>query len=203
MRKFIILILILLPSYIFSQNFNGGVLAGMAATQVDGDGLGGYHRAGAIAGFWVSRPLTDAVTIRTELKFIQKGSYQRYTDGAGGTTGDYSLRLNYAEMPFLAEYHFRDDIVPFAGLSLGYLWKWSEKNSGYENPIEQDTKFRKIEFAANAGVEYFITQKFSACAMLSYSILPVRKHTGEIFHLWNLDFGQYNNALQFYVRYHF
>ena len=173
----------------------------MAATQVDGDGLGGYHRAGFIGGAWVSYPFSETFALRSELKFIQKGSFQRFTDGVGGTTGTYSLRLNYTEMPFLLEYHFRDDIVPFTGLSFGYLWKSIEKNNGYDNPVEEDTRFKKFELSAHAGIEYKLNQRFSFCFTISYSILPVRKHKGNIFYLWDWDFGQYNNVLQFYLRY--
>jgi len=106
-------------------------------------------------------------------------------------------------MPFLLEYHFREDIVPFGGLSFGYLWKSIEKNNGYDNPIDEDALFRKFELAGNLGVEYIINETFSFCFAASYSILPVRKHKGDIFYLWDLDFGQYNNVLQFYLRYHF
>ena len=197
-----LLIALLLSLTSIAQTFDGGLLAGASVTQLDGDGLGGYNRAGAILGVWVSRPFSETLSVRTELKFIQKGSYRRFTEG-DMTIGDYSLRLNYAEMPFLLEYRFREDIVPFAGISAGYLWRSTEKNNGYENPIDEDTKFRNYELAAHAGVEYILNEKFSFAATFSYSILPVRRHSGNIFYLWNLDFGQYNNVLQFYVRYHF
>lgn len=186
----------------FAQRFEGGLLSGLAATQVDGDGLGGYHRAGFIGGAWVSYPFSKSFALRMELKYIQKGSFKRFTDGAGVTIGSYSLRLNYTEVPFLAEYHFRDDLVPFAGLSFGYLWKSIEQNNGYDNPIEEDTRFKKFELAAHAGVEYKINRRFSFCFTASYSILPVRRHKGNLFYIWDLNFGQYNNVLQFYLRYH-
>lgn len=200
-KNTVLILLFFLPFFVFSQNFNGGVLAGMTATQVDGDGYGGYHRAGAIAGVWVGHGLTNQLSIRTELKFIQKGSYQRFTDGAGGTTGFYSLRLNYIDMPYLLEYHFRDDIVPFAGLSIGFLWKAKESDASGSYPEEDIAMFRKMELAATAGAEYKITKSISFCASISYSMLPVRPHKGLI--TYRLNQGQYNNVLQFYFRYRF
>ncbi|MDD2196947.1 MAG: porin family protein [Bacteroidales bacterium] len=202
-KPLLFLLLAFSPLLAVSQNFTGGVLGGMAMTQVDGDGLGGYDRAGVIAGVWVSRSFSRTISVRTELKFIQKGSYRRFTDGAGGTTGEYNLRLNYLEMPFLLEYHFWDNIIPFAGISAGYLWKSIEKNDGYENPIDDNTRFKKAELAAHAGVEYMLNSSFSLCATFSYSVLPVRRHTGDVYYLWNLSFGQYNNVIQLYLRYHF
>ncbi|HPJ46999.1 MAG TPA: outer membrane beta-barrel protein [Tenuifilaceae bacterium] len=185
----------------FSQNFNGGLLAGMSATQVDGDTYAGYNRVGLIAGVWVSRSYTPLVTIRSELRFIQKGSYRRFTDGAGGTTGFYSIRLNYAEMPFLVEYKYRENIIPYAGLSFGYLWKAVEKNADGPFPEDEQALFEKLEFAANAGVEYKLTEKFSFCATFSYSIFPIRRYKDNVTYRW--DRGQLNNVLQFYVRYHY
>lgn len=191
------------PLLVISQDFTGGVLGGLAITQVDGDGLGGYNRAGAIAGVWVSRSFSRTISVRTELKFIQKGSYKRFADGVGGTTGEYSLRLNYTEMPFLLEYHFRDNIISFAGISVGYLWKSIEKNDGYETPVFEDTRFNKAEVAVHTGVEYMLNNSFSLCATFSYSLLPVRRHTGNVYYFWDFDFGQYNNVLQLDLRYHF
>lgn len=202
MKKFVVLILLsFLPIFVFSQNFNGGVLAGMSATQFDGDGYGGYHRAGIIGGVWVDYGFTQMITVRTELKFIQKGSYHRFTDGAGNTTDYYSLRLNYVEMPYLLEYHFRDDFIPFAGLSLGYLWKAKESDASGSFPDDDIAMFSKVEFAGTAGVEYIVNENFSFCVAMSYSILPARPHKGLI--TYRLNQGQYNNVLQFYVRYHF
>ena len=202
MQKLVAFILLLsLPIFVYTQNFNGGVLAGMTATQVDGDGNGGYHRAGLIGGVWIDFGFSSQLSIRTELKFIQKGSYQRFTDGMGGTTDFYSLRLNYIDMPYLLEYHFRDDIIPFAGLSLGFLWNAKEANATGSYPNEDIAMFRKVEVAGTAGVEYKINESFSFCVAMSYSILPVRPHKGLI--TYRLNQGQYNNVLQFYFRYHF
>lgn len=202
MKKILIIIIVLVfPLIVFSQNFKGGLLAGMSATQVDGDTYSGYNQAGFIGGVWVSRVLNDNFDIRSELKFIQKGSYRRFTDGSGGTTGFYSIRLNYAEMPFLLEYKHRDDIIPFAGLSFGYLWKAIEKNADGPYPEDELALFQKFEIAANAGVEYKLNTSFSFGASFSYSILPIRKHKGNI--SYRLDRGQHNNVLQFYIRYHY
>jgi len=33
--------ILILPGLVFAQNFSGGIIAGMSATQVEGDGYGG------------------------------------------------------------------------------------------------------------------------------------------------------------------
>jgi hypothetical protein len=193
-------ILAVLSTFSFSQSFKGGVLAGITASQVEGDTYGGYNRAGAIAGVWVGRDFNELFSLRTELKFIQKGSYRRLVDEIGGTVGYYSLRLNYAEMPFFVEYHYREDIIPFIGLSMGYLWKAIEKSADGPFPEDEVNMFRKIEVAGTVGVEYVINSRFSFCGSFSYSTFPVRKYDKGITYRWNR--GQYNNVLQFYFRFH-
>lgn len=200
-KLFVILFVkLLIPVISVSQGFNGGLLAGMTATQVDGDGYGGYNRAGLIGGVWIDRNFSPEITIRTELKYIQKGSYRRFKDETGGTIGFYSLRLNYIEMPLLIEYHFREDITPFAGLSFGFLWKALEKNADGPYDNEFVDKFRKLEIAGNAGVTYNVNTSFSICVVYSYSAFPVRPHKEGITYHW--DRGQFNNVLQFYLRFH-
>ncbi len=190
-----------LASAALSQNFNGGLLAGLSATQVDGDGHGGYNRAGLAAGVWVGRNISPELALRTELKFLQKGSHKQFKDDIGSVIGFYSLRLNYIEMPYLLEYRFRDNIIPFAGLSIGFLWKATESTMEGPFPEEDVDQFRKVELAGTAGIEYLINKHFSFCTSISYSAIPVRPHKGNI--SYRLNRGQYNNVLQFYLRYHF
>jgi hypothetical protein len=154
LRKVIIVFIITtLAITTYSQGFSGGLLAGMSATQVDGDGYGGYHRAGLAAGVWVGRSISPELAIRSELK------------------------------------------------SAGYLWKASESNMDGPYPEEDVAQFRKVEVAATAGVEYIINNHFSFCASFSYSAFPVRPHKGDI--SYRLNRGQFNNALQFYLKYNF
>lgn len=201
-RKAFIVLLFLGYSLISSpQNFNGGLLFGLSATQVDGDGHGGYNRAGLAAGVWVGRHILPEIAIRTELKFLQKGSYKQFVDDIGGVIGFYSLRLNYIEMPYLLEYRFRENIIPFVGLSIGFLWKANESTMEGPFPEEDVAQFRKVEMAGTAGVEYKINKHFSFCTSISYSAIPVRPHRGNI--SYRLNRGQHNNVLQFYFRYHF
>ncbi|MDD2548610.1 MAG: porin family protein [Bacteroidales bacterium] len=203
MRKLILPLTIFLICYtgtLHAQDFKGGLLAGMSATQVDGDGYGGYKQAGLTAGVWVSLPISNTYSIRTELKFLQKGSHSQTKDELGAVTDFYKLRLNYIALPFLLEYHFNEKFVPFVGIDFGYLWKAYESNMEGSFPEEDIAKFRKVEISASGGVEYLINSRFSFCASFSYSAFPVRRHRGDI--TYRLNRGQFNNVLQFYLRYH-
>ena len=58
MKKFIFLCLsIFIFASLQAQNFNGGIVAGMIASQYDGDSYAGFNRLGATAGGFVNYQL--------------------------------------------------------------------------------------------------------------------------------------------------
>jgi hypothetical protein len=59
MRRFIYIITFLVcTGYAYSQQFEGGVLGGLTASQIDGDSYKGYNKVGIQAGAWVHRLFT-------------------------------------------------------------------------------------------------------------------------------------------------
>jgi hypothetical protein len=100
MKWYLIIILFTLSSaFSFSQSFKGGIMAGLAGSQVDGDTYSGYNRLGFLAGAYVGHDIANKFDWQFELKYIQKGSYKRQNPDAGDLT-IYKLRLNYVEVPF-------------------------------------------------------------------------------------------------------
>jgi len=176
-----------------AQNFKGGLLAGIAATQVDGDTYGGYDKAGPIAGFWVERSKLSGWFYRLSFRFIQKGSYakSRSTD----IPDFYRMRLNYFDLPVLAGYRFVNGFNVVLGLSGGYLSKATEENSLGPYPQEEVSTFKKFEIAGIAGMEYNYSSKWRFGLNLSYSILPVRPYKDNI--SYRMNNGQYNRVIEF------
>jgi hypothetical protein len=195
LNKFLVAFLVILLSGFatFSQAFKGGVVAGLAATQVEGDGYGGYNKAGPIAGVWVQLPFSNRSYVETQLRYIQKGSFSRSSiDGVA--VGFYRMRLHYIEMPYYVAFEIRRGIFISAGLSFGFLWQASEVNNLGAMPEEDITQFRRVELASRIGVEYIIDKKYSLGSSFCYSLLPVRPHKGNI--TYRLNQGQYNNVLE-------
>ncbi|MHC1703506.1 MAG: porin family protein [Tenuifilaceae bacterium] len=197
MRFFILLILLFNGIYFNSpaQNFDAGFIGGLAATQVDGDGYGGYDKAGPIAGVWVGRRINHTLYTRFELKYIQKGSYAKTTE-----SGDYfRMRLNYFELPLLIGYRFGNGLNLLMGISGGYLARTSERNLYSYIPDEDLQKFRKFELAGKVGFEYNYSERWAFNAVFSYSILPIRTFNVTIPASWKK--GQYNQVIELVARY--
>jgi len=179
-----------------AQNFDAGFIGGLAATQVDGDGYGGYDKAGPIAGVWVGRRINHTLYSRFELKYIQKGSYAKTTE-----SGDYfRMRLNYFELPIIIGYRFGNGLNTLVGVSGGYLAKTSERNLYSSSISDEDLqKFRKFEFAGKIGFEYNYSERWAFNAVFSYSIIPIRTFSVTIPASWKK--GQYNQVIELVARY--
>ncbi|HRX13350.1 MAG TPA: hypothetical protein P5210_16925, partial [Draconibacterium sp.] len=67
-------LLLMICNVALAQRFNGGILAGLNASQVEGDIYRGYHKPGILGGFYVETDLAPAVFMGMEIKYAQKGS---------------------------------------------------------------------------------------------------------------------------------
>jgi hypothetical protein len=56
------------------QGFRAGIIAGISATQISGDDLGGFDKAGLVAGGMVSTNISKKLDLAMEITFFQKGS---------------------------------------------------------------------------------------------------------------------------------
>jgi len=136
---FSLLLFSLLPSA-SAQRFIGGIAAGMNLTQVDGDEVFGYYKAGFNGGPYVKLMLDQKqrFSVTMELLYTQKGaqlSYNRLPESIMVAKGDtafidlrypeedvrffYNLRTDYLEIPVLV--HFEDPRSKI-GIGIGITW---------------------------------------------------------------------------------
>lgn len=190
------ILLVLINLGIQAQNFNAGLTLGIAATQVDGDGYGGFDKAGPIGGIWVSRNFHRNWFGRMELRYTQKGSYAKTSTE---TSSFYRMRLHYFEVPLLTGYRFVNGFQTIAGLSAGYLGGAQEMTDLGSFPDEDIDAFKKFEMAGIVGIEYNYSERWAIGTYFSYSLAPIRNHRGSI--TYRLNKGQYNQVLELIVRY--
>jgi hypothetical protein len=202
MKYFVLsIVFILFLSYSLSaQKFNGGILLGMSASQVDGDTYSGYRKAGLIGGAFVNRYLNDNFSWQLELKFIQKGSHH-IPDSLDFTDRVYRLQLNYAEVPLSINYHYKKKFILNLGIGMGYLFSFKEESDDVRLYEDADRYFNDYELSYNFGITYKLSKKLLFNFSHSYSILPIRRHaSGSV---WRFNRGQYNNLLAFTFYYQF
>lgn len=187
-----------------SDYFDGGIIGGFDVSQIDGDMLGGFNKAGLIAGAFVSRSFTPQWTGRIELKLIQKGKINP-ADPENGDLTYLKVRLNYIQLPILAEYRLTTLLSAEGGFGVGYLVA-SGFYDEYGKFSEQDepNAFDPLEFSYMLGVNFYINERWRANVRWSYSFIPIADLLGDdvTSTLWWKNPGrQYNRTLEFTMLY--
>ncbi|MDP3916070.1 MAG: porin family protein [Bacteroidota bacterium] len=182
----------------FSQQFEGGVIGGFNASQVDGDLYKGYRKPGIALGGYVQTNLSRMVFIGMELKFMQKGS--RNIDSLA-TNGQikYVMRLSYVDMPFYLGIRTSEKISFLVGLSPGYLLSGNEYNDYGIFPEEDRRPFNAIDLEGILGFRFQFTDRLFVDLRGAYSLLPIREQPGDP--LWYWKSNQFNNLLSTTVLY--
>lgn len=136
----LLLFIVLLPTGVQAQRrqkqqrFKAGLIAGVTASQIDGDASAGYHKLGLQGGLRGIAVLNDKQDMSIELLFTQRGSRNQPK-----TFPDFNVTLNYVEVPVQWHYHdwpANDDSdnpdyyrVHFnVGLSYARLINYKDKN---------------------------------------------------------------------------
>ena len=192
--RWLIVVLLLMPSAIIAQSFKGGVQGGIAMSQVDGDRYAGFHKTGVWAELYVEYPFTKKAGLHLGLAGVQKGSYKKFND-----LEFYRINLIYAELPVLLTYRISARSILEGGLGFGVLVHSAEKNELGPLAKIDSQAFNSFELSAQGGIKYFIWARAGGTVKLSYSVLPIRdtKQTS----MYRRNSGQYNNLIQFSLFY--
>ena len=197
MKKQLLLCLFLtfLSLFSFSQNFKGGVIAGIATSQVSGDALGGLHKAGLYLGVFTQLPISPISNIKMEMNYIQKGSNNPKI--SENLVPDIST--SYIEVPISVNY-YQNEIMCFEiGLQTAFLLNFSDNDLYGPIPNDQSIPFNKVDLGAFIGMNYHLTDNILLNSRISNSILPVRPHASGA--IYQLNRGQYNSVLSFTIHY--
>ncbi len=200
--KYIGLILFLLGAtsmLSYSQRFEGGVLGGLNASQVDGDTYGGYNKPGIVAGAYLQTNLSPTIFTGMELKFAQKGSRKNPNPKLQDDQEKYIMRLNYIDLPVYLGYRTSEKIAVLAGLSAGYLVSGTEFDNDGKFVEENRKPFNEFDVQAMLGFRFQFTKRLFVDLRGAYSVSPVREKPGNILGYW--DRSQFNNVLNTTVLY--
>ena len=184
-----------------SQDFNGGIMAGVAGTQVAGDTYYGFHKAGIFAGGFVNLQISEHSAFQMELEYFQKGS--RENPDSSNNYNQYLFRVNYIELPVFYQYIASKRFKIEAGPSMGFLVGYYEERL-YEE-IKGGNKPASVTFQLNAGLYVYLTSHFTFNIRTNNSMLNIRSDnaTGDILRIFPGNYGQFNDCLVFSLFYQF
>ena len=187
-----------------SQEFHGGVIAGLVGSQVAGDNYSGYKKAGIYAGGYVGWEFTKHSGLQLELTYFQKGSRENPTEK--NNYQYYLFRANYIELPVLYLYKLNKFFF-FGGPSIGFALGYFEENDVMViSDYPEDPNYNPpaaLSLQINIGFRFFITEKFGFDFRTNNSLLNIRteNRTGDVWRLWG--YGQFHDALVLSLFYQF
>jgi len=159
---FFLLTYLISSSYIFSQEFGGGIVAGLSTSQIWGDEMAGFNKAGITVGAFVNRNISEKLKAQFEMRFIQKGSKNPY-DG-------YKIHLEYIEMPILLQYSFKKFYVE-TGLGYAHLVRAYEGDEDFHYNISRP----RPDIISYFGVAYSLSDRLFINGRYAPSIVYVDK----------------------------
>jgi hypothetical protein len=205
LSSIIFMLILLLTSWqLRSQDFNGGIMAGVAGTQVAGDTYSGFHKAGIFAGGFVNYQVSEHSAFQMELEFFQKGS--RENPDSTNNYNQYLFRVNYVELPLLYQYVVNKRFKIEAGPSLGFFINYYEKSD--EEVISDDPGNNMpaaVTFQINAGMYFFLSDNWSVIFRTNNSLINIRSDnaTGDVMRIFPGNYGQFNDCLVLGLCYQF
>lgn len=187
-------------STVFSQpenkSFNFFLQGGLNASQVGGDGLSGFDKLNIAAGIGTERAFSDKFIGRLELNYLQKGS-RKVADPQNNDRTEYKMALSYAQVAPLLRYAYNEKLSGIGGLGVGVLL--SSEETDFFGEIQGNPDFEPIDFGFILGVQYFLSDRFSAQVRLDQSFIPIRRRGSNL--RPDLRGRQYNTVLGIILSY--
>lgn len=169
--------------------FVWAISAGLAASQIDGDGYSGYHQPGLTLSLITTYKLPKFI-LSGEMRLIQKGSRSNLIFENQGYF--FSIRLNYIHFVPTISYQFLTNWVITLGLPLGSLFYYSEKDIYGKRKIL--APYRKFEIAGLSALSKRIFKNGYFEIGYEYSLLPVSNNYLSGWTIWMYK-GSYNNTI--------
>ena len=152
--------------------FNGGVIAGITTSQVDGDENAGFHCIGGFGGLFVERPFPKVLSHRFELTFSQKGSADAkhtFRIATGYVDATYLLQINSSETATLK---ILETLRWKLGTSLSV--KAYEMVRFNDNFRKKSNDFSRFDWQILCGMDVSLMPNLLLDCRFSYSIIPIQ-----------------------------
>lgn len=186
-----------------AQNFGGGVILGVSTSQVGGDNLAGFYKAGLLIGIFANKNISNILKFQMEMNYIQKGSNNPKMNDSEDPNDTPDISLSYVEVPLMLQYNQNEKLKIEGGVQIAYLM------DGYYNDIDgKIPKYNNISPFINydvgllVGMNYEYSKNISLNTRISNSILPIGKEDYENQNPYNSSRkGKYNSVLSFALHY--
>ena len=195
MKRIVFIVGIMLSTfgYLIAQGFEAKAFAGFTLSQMEGDNLAGFDKAGLNSGVQVLFHITEKYLVGMELGYIQKGSRQGALDLQLFNT-DVVTQLNYFELPILFELRDWYDekleghrVAGHVGVSLAYLFSAESQHDQLMGFVDDFDN----ELSLIAGGTFAITKRWQTTIRYQRAMTKMYKNEtlttgGLLNYLWSL-----------------
>lgn len=175
--------------------FSSLIRAGIVASQIHNDDIGGYNKLGGTLGAGVFTPIGDELNLQVEINYAMRGSRKRPNPKSGDYT-TFAIEPHYIDVPillkkFIWKFEFE------AGLNNGIFLFNRINDPNFLLPTAVKD-FNRYELAINLGVNVPINDVWHSNVRFHYSVLPA---SGKLQFVNGLSLlgGAYNNAVTFSI----
>ena len=186
-----------------AQDFGGGVILGLSTSQVGGDDLAGFHKAGLLLGVFANKSITELLSFQMEMTYIQKGSNNPNMNNVEHPNySKQDISLSYIEVPLLLQYSQSDKLKIEGGVLTAYLvdGHYNDLSGKMPNPINP---FSSYDIGLLLGIDYKYSENISLNTRIGNSILPIGSEDYENQVYNSSKKGKYNSVLSFALHYNF
>lgn len=184
--------------------FKGLFIAGLNATQIDGDAGYGYNYLGAHVGVGAMVKFHKHMSVSMEILYSMRGAQRRLF---GNNQADSSFKIvhDYMEVPLLFNVHDKKLIMASVGISAAYMVRNNLMLNGVDYTNAESTapipsaflvEPKRFDLSALIGLHFIIKEQFALGARFSYSLLGIRPAMPG-----SRVRNQYNNVLSFRFMY--
>ncbi|MGP1514428.1 MAG: porin family protein [Bacteroidales bacterium] len=186
------------------QGYRVGAIFGTSISQVDGDGMGGFHFIGPQGGIFISKQIAKYSALQGELQYVYKGSG---IESKPQTDFRVEITASYVDLALYYKYFYNDKINIKIGLVPSLLISHKESIAGVEQLVYPE--YRKFGLLFSMGGEYYFNDHWFFSADWNYSLLSLRSGKAMISNYDALFFrliwenGEFYNYLKFSLGYRF
>lgn len=175
--------------------FIGLVHVGMNFAQIDGDAYWGYNKLGFDAGIGTMVRVSRHFAPSVEINYTMWGAQATLLEKNGD---QYKTNLNYAQVPIAINVLDKEIIMFSAGINLGYLVAYKERNE--IGTIISDTvqpQPKRFDLDGFLALHVVIQKQFAIGVKFCYSLIPFRGLEPAYAYpdLTRITSGEYNNVV--------
>lgn len=172
----IAILFLFFSSEVQSQTFKAALIAGLNASQINGDNVGGFNNPGIRAGVRVSTKVKDRIRIDTDMLFSQRGSRTSAVDFQVLNV-NWKSRMDYVEVPVTVRFSdwYMDDgdyykVYAKAGLAYGRYFR--SVNSQFSPFRTLDEFIRPNDLAVTVGLGFYANKNIQTELNFTRSLFP-------------------------------